>query len=84
MFETATRGVNGVLFTVFAAEALKVGITGLEAPFCLSLDGIELPLLELNGTPFCSARIMTLLSRDCRGIRCCRGSRDGVVWLVDC
>ena len=61
--EPATLGVNGVLFAVFAAEALRVGIRGR---FCLSYEGMlfaALPLFAVNG----AFRSMALWSRDCNG-----------------
>lgn len=61
--EPATLGVNGVLFAVFAAEALRVGMRGR---FLLSYEGMlfaALPLFAVNG----AFRIMALWSRGCNG-----------------
>jgi hypothetical protein len=69
--EPATLGVNGVLFAVFAAEALRVGMRGR---FCLSYEGMlfaALPLFAVNG----AFRSRALWSRDCNGGL--NGGRDG-------
>ena len=61
--EPATLGVSGVLFAVFVAEALRVGMRGR---FLLSYEGMlfaALPLFAVNG----AFRIMALWSRGCNG-----------------
>lgn len=83
--EPATRGVKGCLPAALA-EALRVGMRGLEG-FCFSWGAMfALPLVPVNGgCPFC-ARIMALWSRDWRGGRCEEGlsgcARVGVAVAV--